>query len=346
MTGPRRETVQLPGGETLRELDLAAEGPRPLIDLKEAVYERKVNTSAFEWQYLKHPSRDRLRVFVVENEGHIIASTTRLPATIRLGGADCHAYFNVDSMVHPAHRRKGRMRDLYLFARTQVDDTPIFFSKGSSRQIAPLLVSIGHRAITPNTYLVSYPSAPRWLMSRLHLGPARSALDATIPDGFEDHRVIDRFGPAFDELFGRTADSFAAIFKRDAVYMNWRYVDVPHRRYLRFARFSGDKLVGVVVISIDDGQARIVDLLWDPSTIEGPSRLVRFAHTVCERNRAVRVACFATHPEVREALNRAGFYDRGETPRFSAFVPADRELAFAHASPMHVLDGDGDTEFS
>jgi len=341
----------LPDGETIRPFDLQNEDKNRLIELKEEVYDRPVDRAVFDWEYFRHPRARHIRVFVVEHDRRIVAATTRLPAAIRLSGVNYPAHFNIDSMVHPDQRRRGRMRDLYLFARASMPSNAIGFSKGSSPNIYPLLLSIGHREILPNTFLVSYPSATRWLMTRLHLRaassrPLQSAEPARIPTGFEDFRQIERFGADFDVFFERVSQKLDGVFVRDAAYMNWRYIDIPHRRYLAFERVVGDKTVAVVVLSVSGDHGNLVDLLWEPGGEGDPERCVRFAKAMFEEQRAVRVACFATHPALREALSRAGFVDRGESPRFSAHVPAATEGAFQLSPDLHVTDGDGDTEFS
>lgn len=335
-----------PGGETLREVALTREMGSRLCALKEAVYGKKVDPAVFAWHYFGHPRSAEYRVFVAEDGGQIIAATTRMPALFRAGGVDCPAHFNIDSMAHPAHRRRGCMRDLYKLARAAIEGDPLYFSKGSSAQIYPLLVSVGHRILTPNTYLVSHPSAARWLMARLNLVAPGERRESRVVAGFEDFRPIERFGADFDACFERVSRGLGGVFVRDAAFMSWRYVDIPHRRYLRYARMVDGGMAGVVVVSIEDGQANVVDLLWDPARDDEPDRTVSFTHALCDMHRAFRVTCFATHPRLRNALGRAGFVDRGDTPRFSAYVPEGREALFAAAAERHVVDGDGDTEFS
>lgn len=337
------EVVPLFRGERTRIFDLQAEDPEKLIKLKEAVYGKPVNREVFNWQHFGHPrSRDH-RIFVVEQDGELIASTTRMPAQIRLNGAEWRAYFNIDSMVHPAHRGCGRMRDLYRFARQQIPGSTLMFSKGSSPQIYPLLLSHGNRDITPNTYLVNYPSAARWIMTRLHIGVPQSRRQVKMPAGFEDFRPIERFDGHFDAFFERISWNFGAIFERDAAYMNWRYIDVPHRHYYAFERIKDDRMVEVVVLAMDEGHGHIVDVLWDPS--KDAERSILFSQAFFNLHQAVRISCFSTHAGLRSSLGRYGFIDRGETPRFSARLSADAEEPFL-VGGAHVVDGDGDTEFS
>lgn len=340
------ESSALLDGEVLRAFDLQRDDWERLISLKEVVYDRPVNRAAFEWQYFGHPRAREMRVFVVEQEGKLVASTTRMPATIRLAGADRPAFFNIDSMVHPGHRRRGRMRDLYELARRQIGSEPLFFSKGSSAQIYPLLMSIGHREIVPNTQLVSYPSATRWIMSRLRLRTPSQPPHRPVPVGFDEYRPIERFGRDFDVYFERVAKKLPSLFTRDAAFMNWRYLDIPHRKYLAYERVIGGEVVGMVVLSVTGEHGQIVDVLWDPDRESEPERSVRFAQALFDEHEVVRIACFATHPRLREVLSRSGFLDRGETPRFSVFAPTGLESAFTPGAQLHVVDGDGDTEFS
>lgn len=343
--GAAPPSLQLPNGELIRLYDLQKEDPERIIALKEVVYGRPVNRDAFRWEYFGHPRASEICVFVAEHEGELVASTTRLPATFRVDGTDHAAYFNIDSMVHPQHRRRGRMRDLYDLARKHLRGA-IFFSKGSSAQMYPLLMSIGHREIVPNTHLVSYPSAARWLMSRLRLRAPSNRPRRTVPAGFEDFRPIDRFDHRFEAFFERVAPKFPALFCRDAAFMNWRNVDITHRRYMCFQREVAGEIASLVILSVDGEQAHIVDVLWDLDREDEPERDVRFAQALFDEHEVVRVACFGTHPRLRDVLGRAGFLDRGETPRFSFDAPADVDDVLSRSNDLHVVDGDGDTEFS
>lgn len=345
-SAPRTDSLKLPNGEELRCFDHHREDVGRLVALKEAVYEKPVERPIFDWQYFGHPRSHEVRVFVIEHEGELVASTTRFPAPFCLDGAEHPAYFNIDSMVHPQHRRKGRMRDLYKFARSQLPESAIFFSKGSSSQIYPLLLSLGHREIFPNTHLVSYPSAARWLLSRLHLRGGSARPRTLVPAGFDEYERIERFGPDFDAFFGRLTSKFPALFLRDAALMNWRYVDIPHRHYLLFKRVVAGEITSVVVLAVSGDQGHIVDFLWDPSQNDEPERSVRLAQGAFDDHQVARIACFATHPGLRETLVQSGFVDRGETPRFSASIPPKCEAIFSQSLGLHVVDGDGDTEFS
>lgn len=337
---------RLPTGEVLRSFDLHCEDAGRLIHLKEAVYGKPVASDVFAWEYFGHPRASQTRVFVCEGEEGLVAATTRLPATLLLGGAAHPMYFNIESMVHPAHRRKGRMRDLYNFARKRLPGPPLMMSKGSADQIYPMLMSLGQRPVVPNTFMVCRPSMTRRVMSRLHLLHVSSEPKAEPPRGFDDFKHIVRFDASFDAFFAGVVRGYPGILARDAAFMNWRYVDIPHRRYAAFMRVEGDEIRSVVVLALRNDRGYIVDLVWDPTRGDEPERAIRFAQAWLREGGAANILCFATHPTLRANLAACGFSDTDMSPRFSAFVPQRLEAAFAGSPALHVVDGDGDTEFS
>jgi len=335
----------LPGETIHRSFDLYRETPGPLIALKEAVYGRPVDRKLFAWKYFAHPRADEIRVFVGESRGEIVAATTRLPATLIIGGVEHPAYFNIDSMVRPDHRRKGHMRALYKLACKQLPGAPLLISKGSSEEIYPLLRSLGHRVLRPDTFLVSRTSPVRWILSRLGLRSPAEHPSKLAPADFDDFEPIARFGKEHDGYFDSVSRQFSAIFRRDAAYMNWRYVDIPHRQYASFQRVNDGQITSVVVLALHGTRGLIVDILWDIERRDEPDRSIRFSQAWLSDNGGANVACFATHLRLREALRACGFVDRGDTPHLSAFVPSEQEGAF-RCTVLHVVDGDGDTELS
>lgn len=336
----------LPTGEVMRLFDLRSEDAGRLIQLKEEVYGKPVARDVFAWEYFGHPRASQIRVFVCEVEGRLVAATTRLPATLLFGGAAYPMYFNVESMVHPAHRRKGRMRELYKHARRTLPGPPLMMSKGSAEGIYPMLLSLGQRPFVPSTFMVSRPSILRRVMSRLPLRPSVLAPRSEPPPGFGDVVPVTRFDTSFDAFFARVAPQYSGVLVRDAAFMNWRYVDIPHRRYTTFMRVVGGEITSVVVLALGEGRGYIVDIVWDPSAGGEPGQTIRLAQKWLRDSGAGNVVCFATYPPLRESLEACGFADTSLTPRFSVFVPPRLESVFAGSPALHVVDGDGDTEFS
>ena len=72
-----------------------------------------------------------------------------------------------------------------------------------------------------------------------------------------------------DRLWQRLASRFAIAVKRDARYLNWKYLEPPHVRYTAALLRRGEEVDGYVVYRhLREPQGRvtqIVDLLADPS---------------------------------------------------------------------------------
>lgn len=78
---------------------------------------------------------------------------------------------------------------------------------------------------------------------------------------------FERFDAAFDELWRRVRPKIKVAIKRDAAYLNWRFLDNPVYNYRLTCWSSGDSIKGYIVSSdrqlFDIPSTLIVDLLAD-----------------------------------------------------------------------------------
>lgn len=328
-------------GITYRRYDFHEEDPLPLIRLKEAVYGAPVERSRWEWQYLRSPFSTDIQVFVAECGTELAGATTRLPFDLRRGGETVRAYFSVESMVHPDYRRRGIMKSLY---RQTADVMPLLYSKGTNPDMYELLIGFGYKVVRPNTYLVKYLSPWKLALQRYDLYKAtpRFSDQGAREDGFEPVRT---FGQEFDDFWGRVAGGFPGIVVKDSAYMNWRYVEIPHKKYHLYYKVKEGKIVCALVLRTGGYACWIVDLIWDPAAGDEPGATVRtWARTLKEQG-YLKMICWGTYRSFREALIRNGFTDRGTSPRFSVFAFPETIEASADAENLHFVDGDGDSEY-
>ena len=59
--------------------------------------------------------------------------------------------------------------------------------------------------------------------------------------------VIKRFGPEFTTLWDRLAPEFEFAVRRDAPYLNWKFIEAPHVRYSVAALRRSGELHGYAV---------------------------------------------------------------------------------------------------
>lgn len=331
------------GNNIMRSFDFLSEPLTELRDMYELTYGAKVDERVWEWKYAKNPDVSGIKMIVAVADKRIVGATTRMPVDLQINNGVCKAYFNVDSMVHPDYRRLGIMQSLYGYTASVM---PVQYSKGTNPGMYGLLKKIGYRGVLPNTFMVKYLSIPKLLLNKIRVYSARTgAPPEALYSGSEKGFIrAERFGPEFDEFRFRVSPGFGGVPIKDSERMNWRYNDIPHRRYHAFYRKKGGKIVSAVVMRIKEVSGSIVDILWDRAEMDEPQSTIRFCAGFLKSSGVLKVTCWATLDDLREGLRKNGFIDNNETPRFSVFAGNETD-AFANGGKIHFVEGDGDSEY-
>ena len=101
------------------------------------------------------------------------------------------------------------------------------------------------------------------------------------------------------------------IFPRGARFLNWRFVDCPEPRYLRFVAERGGRVVGYVVLRRAEPaelpRGIIVDLYASRRDVQTLDELVR--HSLAFFGDSVAAVDFGTSvPEFEAVLRKRGFF--------------------------------------
>jgi hypothetical protein len=84
-------------------------------------------------------------------------------------------------------------------------------------------------------------------------------------------REVDEFGRESDQLWDEVAPEYSFAVRRDATYLNWKYVRQPHQSYRKFLAYADGRLVGTLIyrhpVSPPEQRAGIVSECFcaDPS---------------------------------------------------------------------------------
>lgn len=143
---------------------------------------------------------------------------------------------------------------------------------------------------------------------------------------------IQRFDARFDRLWERAGSGSYAGLRRDAAYLNWRYLDHPIQSYRCFAWEIDGNPVGYVVATPRElynvASLLLVDLLVDPSAPQGVAEALIAQLTRGEQaaHGAMVHALALPGSRMRAALSRTGFL--GIPRRFNPkpFVMIARDL--------------------
>src|SRR5690606_33541854 len=112
-------------------------------------------------------------------------------------------------------------------------------------QVAPLQTA--QLLVNPERVLRGKVPAAVAFAAGLGLRASQAVRGTRPPVNGEAVREVSRFGPLHDELWTRMAADVTCAVKRDASYLNWKYVDQPGQQFLRLELVSEDQVRGVVV---------------------------------------------------------------------------------------------------
>jgi hypothetical protein len=163
-------------------------------------------------------------------------------------------------------------------------------------------------------------------------------------------RIIRHFDESFTRLWERTGGAFAGIVRRDAKYLNWRFIQTPHVRYSVAALFRNGEAAGYAAyrhVQEPRGRAtRLIDFFADPRDEEGVLSLLRFVDREAQAADSDKIRVFATHAGFRKLLRKSGYYPWRSSMEFVARINAvNVDAAFyTSADGWHITAGDSDQD--
>jgi hypothetical protein len=163
-------------------------------------------------------------------------------------------------------------------------------------------------------------------------------------------RVIREFDAGFTRLWERIRDKFAFCVRRDAAYLNWKFIQSPHVRYNVAALDRGGEVAGYAVYRhMQEPRGRVtllVDILTDPDDRTGFLTLLRWVDREARAADSDKIRTFMMHDGFRRLLRKNGYYSVKSTIQFVAkvngvSVPPD---FYKDTSRWHATLGDSDQD--
>jgi GNAT superfamily N-acetyltransferase len=331
----------------------------------EALYRRVFGTDAAEasrlrwdWQYGRNPNNPSgTPVIWIAREGPtIVGQYATMPVRLWVGGREVDASWGMDVMVAPERQRQGIGEVLF---RTWDRHTGASLGLGLSESSHRLFQKLRWPEPGPVPCLVkpltrrafrraSWPESVNRLVSAVTL-PLVKVVARTRPLRAEIE-MIRRFPPEFSELWERLAPKFDFSVRRDARYLNWKYIEAPHVRYSVAALKREGRIDGYAVYRHRrEPRGRVtclVDFLVDPDDEPGMKTLLRWIDREARAEDSDKVRAFALHAGYRRLLKRSGYFQVKSTMDFTVKVngvdlPAD---FYQNTDRWHVTLGDSDQD--
>lgn len=331
----------------------------------EALYRRvfgpdaaEANRLRWDWQYRRNPNvpSDGPLIWIAREGTTIIGQYATMPVRVSITGRDIDASWGMDVMVAPERQRQGlgdmlfRTWDRHTGASLGLglsDSSHRLFQKMNWPEVGPVpcfVKPLSRRAFRRPSWpvalnrFVSYVTLP-WVRVVARTKPLQGEV-----------RTIRHFDDGFNRLWERVAPKFTFAVRRDAAYLNWKYIQAPHVRYTVAVLMEDNEPSGYAVYRhVQEPRGRVtllVDLLTDPDDTAGFLTLLRWVDREARAADSDKIRTFATHAAFRKLLRKSGYFSVKSTMDFVArvnavAVPSD---FYKSTDDWHVTLGDSDQD--
>lgn len=279
-----------------------------------------VDRLRFLWDWARrNPSIGTEPPYLVVREGPtLIAACPITPVRVTVHGHEVPGTWSAGPLVVSERQRQGLGGALL---RAWDRSTGVALGAGFSaatrqrldelrwpRAVAlPCLVKpISRRALRRPTW----PVAANRLVSALSLPVVKFV--SRLQPLKEEMQAVRRFDADVDQLWEAVAPSLGLAVRRDARYLNWKFIEPPHVRYHAAVLRRDDQVAGYVIYRhLREPQGRvtqIVDLLALPSDEHAIATLTRWVDREAKLEDSDKIRCYSTHAAFRRVLRRNGFF--------------------------------------
>ena len=316
------------------------------------------NRLRWEWQHRRNPYNPTGQpdIWVAREGPTVVGHYPTLPVRLSLKGLEVEGAWGTGAMVAPEREREGLGESLVRAWDRNSGAVLALGSSAESREllerlhwpparVVPCLVKpLTRRAVR----LPHLPTPVNRLLSGL-MYPVVQVVARSRPLRAECE-PIRRFDSSFTALWERLAGKFDLAVRRDARYLNWRYIEPPHVRYAVVALKRHGQVHGYAVYRHRyEPLGRVtllVDLLVDPEDVSGLKTLLRWVDRAARAEDSDKVRCYMMHEGFRRVLKRNGYFGVKSTLDVAVKVNAVQvpKDFYDDTDGWHITYGDGEQE--
>lgn len=236
------------------------------------------------WQYQENPAGPALSTVARERStGELIGQFGAIPLRASINGEPQIAALALNVVTDPAYRRQGVFARLGHAANGQMAKAGIAFAFAlpNENSFPGFVRHLGYHHVGDVPLLVRPVNVRRLVAQRLPL-PGLSALAAALSRPFAPPLPssappvdsvtvvpVERFDSTFDVFWQRICSRQRVMVVRDAAYLDWRFRQIPLRRYFPFQAVVADDLAGYIVLRraeiLGMRAGLVVDFVVDPA---------------------------------------------------------------------------------
>ena len=309
------------------------------------------------WQYSRNPDLppDGLQIWLAREGPSVIGQYAAMPVRLHVEDREMRGSWGMDVMVAPERQRQGLGEMLFRAWDQHVDAALGLGMSEPSRRLfqklrwpflrtVPCLTKpLTRRAFRRATWplpvnrLVSAVTYP-YVRFASRLRPLRAQIEP-----------IRHFDERFSRFWDSIEGSFDLAVRRDARYLNWKYIEPPHVRYFVAALVRDESVGGYVVYRhVQEPRGRVtllVDFLADPTDVMGFQTLLRWVDREARAADSDKVRTLALHDGFRQVLKRSGYFHVASDVELAVKINAAVKPRFyEQAQRWHVTLGDSDQD--
>lgn len=316
------------------------------------------NRLRWDWQHRRNPYNPSGQpgIWVAREGPTVVGHCPTLPVRISLKGLEVEGAWGGGALVAPERDSQGLDEAL---VRAWDRNSGAVLTLGASPEARRLLQRLhwppSHALpclVKPLTRravrLPHWPTTLNRIVSALTL-PVVQIVSRSRPLRAECE-PIRRFDSTFTALWERLAPKFDLAARRDAPYLNWRYIEPPHVRYSVVALKRQGEVHGYAVYRHRyeplGRVTMLVDFLVDPDDVSGLKTLLRWVDRAARAEDSDKVRCYVMHEAFRRVLRRNGYFSVKSTLEVSVKVNAMQVPKGFYDEPdgWHITFGDSDQD--
>lgn len=312
----------------------------------------------WDWQYRRNPGNpDGHPVIYVAREGPtVVGQYGTMPVRLSVAGREIEASWGMDLMVAPERQRQGIGEALFRVWDRHTGASLGLSPSEPSRQLAqklrwpgqgpvPCLIKpLTRRAVKqPN-----WPESVNNLVSAVTL-PIVKIVARTRPLQAQVE-LVRRFQPEATAFWDRIAPRFDLAVRRDAPYLNWKFIEAPHVRYSVAILKRDERFEGYAVYRhLQEPRSRVtilVDFLVDPEDEAGLDTLLRWVDREARAADSDKIRAYVLHSGFRRQLRKSGYFSVRSPIDFVVKVNGVEvpHGFYEHHERWHVTLGDSDVD--
>jgi hypothetical protein len=315
----------------------------------------------YRWFYENNPYGQALTWLAKDQKTNsIVGSTALFPRRINLNGRIAKAGIAADFAVNQEHRSLSAALKLQKAVISECKESKMEFIYGfPNEQSEAVLLRVGYKKLGQVQRLAKVLRTKSKLKKYLPL-PGVALLSIPLDfilalfskersyaksNDFEI-QLPKRFDERFDSLWEEAKSQFGVIGERNGQYLNWKYVDNPHKEYHIFSlvQKDGKKILGFVVFYLQDNNCFVADLLCvnlDFALKSLLAELIIFLRK--EKVDSISISILSP-PSLVDNFKGFGFHSREENSKVLIYIDGESpNFSFVtNAENWFLLEGDRD----